>query len=125
MHELSAVRVEGKVLLDGEDILAPNVDPVEVRRRIGMVFQQPNPFAKSIFENVAYGLRIAGERDRKALEQRVRESLEAAALWDEVKDRLNSSALELSGGQRQRLCIARAIAIRPDVLLLDEPASAL
>ncbi|MDI1431172.1 phosphate ABC transporter ATP-binding protein PstB [Polyangium sorediatum] len=126
MHELSeGVRVTGQVYLDGEDIFAPHVDPVEVRRKVGMVFQRSNPFPKSIFENVAYGLRVAGERDRAVLERCVRESLEAAALWDEVKDRLHESALELSGGQQQRLCVARAVAVRPEVLLMDEPASAL
>ncbi|WP_348652746.1 phosphate ABC transporter ATP-binding protein PstB [Polyangium sp. 6x1] len=126
MHELhDGVRVTGKVYLDGADILDPHVDPVEVRRKVGMVFQRSNPFPKTIFENVAYGLRVAGERNRAVLECRVHESLEAAALWDEVKDRLHESALELSGGQQQRLCVARAVAVRPEVLLMDEPASAL
>jgi phosphate transport system ATP-binding protein len=126
MHELGdGVRVEGSVLLDGEDVLHRDVDAVEVRRRIGMVFQRPNPFPKSIFDNVAFGLRMAGELGARALAERVEESLRGAALWDEVKDRLHDSALALSGGQQQRLCIARAIAVRPEVLLLDEPASAL
>jgi len=119
------VRVEGKILFDGENIYGPEVDPVEIRQKIGMVFQRPNPFPKSIFENVAYGLRIQGWRDKKKIGQRVEESLKAAALWDEVKDRLNSSAFTLSGGQQQRLCIARALAVEPEVLLMDEPASAL
>jgi phosphate transport system ATP-binding protein len=121
-----ATRVEGKVLIDGEDIYAPHVDVVQLRRRVGMVFQKSNPFPKSIFENVAYGLRInrmAGNRGELA--GRVEESLKQAALWNEVKDRLPESALALSGGQQQRLCIARALAIQPDVLLMDEPASAL
>ncbi len=120
---IPAARVSGSVLLQGTDLYAPDVDPVEVRRRIGMVFQKPNPFPKSIFENVAFGLRINGYQDD--LEQRVTQSLRAAALWDEVKDRLNDNALELSGGQQQRLCIARALAVEPDILLMDEPASAL
>ncbi|HTM05267.1 MAG TPA: phosphate ABC transporter ATP-binding protein PstB [Vicinamibacterales bacterium] len=121
-----ATRVEGKVLIDDEDIYASSVDVVQLRRRVGMVFQKSNPFPKSIFENVAYGLRInrmAGTRGELA--GRVEESLKQAALWNEVKDRLQESALALSGGQQQRLCIARALAIRPDVLLMDEPASAL
>ena len=116
----------GKVLLDGRDVLDGHLDAVELRRRIGMVFQKSNPFPKSIFENVAYGLRIndmAGSRSD--LEGRVEESLRQAAIWEEVKDRLQDSALALSGGQQQRLCIARALAIKPDILLMDEPASAL
>lgn len=126
MHELSEdVHVTGRVMLDGVDVLDANVDPVDVRRRIGMVFQRPNPLPKSIFENVAFGLRVAGERDRDVIATRVKESLERAAIWDEVADRLDESALGLSGGQQQRLCIARAIAPRPEVLLMDEPASAL
>ena len=123
---LPGTRVEGTVLIDGEDIYAPGVDVVQLRRRVGMVFQKSNPFPKSIFENVAYGLRInrmAGNRGELA--GRVEESLKQAALWNEVKDRLQDSALALSGGQQQRLCIARALAIQPDVLLMDEPASAL
>ncbi|MEN3202149.1 MAG: phosphate ABC transporter ATP-binding protein PstB [Atribacterota bacterium] len=119
------LRVQGEILLDGENIYGDSVDPVALRRRIGMVFQRPNPFPKSIFENVAYGLRVQGWKNRKAIQERVEESLRAAALWDEVKDRLHASAFELSGGQQQRLCIARAIAVEPEILLMDEPASAL
>jgi phosphate transport system ATP-binding protein len=119
-------RVEGRVLIDGRNIYEHGVDVVQLRRRVGMVFQKSNPFPKSIFENVAYGLRINGMAGSKAdLSQSVEESLQRAALWDEVKDRLHLSALALSGGQQQRLCIARALAIRPDILLMDEPASAL
>jgi len=119
-------RVEGQVCLDGRDIYAPGTDVVALRQRVGMVFQKSNPFPKSIFENVAYGLRINGlVSGRNELADRVEESLKAAAIWDEVKDRLKDSALALSGGQQQRLCIARALAIRPEVLLMDEPASAL
>jgi phosphate transport system ATP-binding protein len=124
MNDLVATaRVEGSVLYHGIDLYGRDVDPIEVRRRIGMVFQRPNPFPKSIYDNVAYGLRILGLRDD--LDGRVERALRAAALWDEVKDRLKRSALGLSGGQQQRLCIARAIAVQPDVILLDEPASAL
>ncbi len=118
-------RVEGTILLDGEDIYASKVDPVEVRRRVGMVFQRSNPFPKSVFENVAFGLRIHGEKRESVLAEAVEKSLRGAALWDEVKDRLDESALSLSGGQQQRLCIARALAIAPEVILMDEPASAL
>jgi len=118
-----SVNVAGKVLYQGIDLYGPKVDPIEVRRRIGMVFQRPNPFPKSIYDNVAYGLRILGMKDN--LDARVERALVRAALWDEVKDRLKKSALGLSGGQQQRLCIARAIAVEPDVVLLDEPASAL
>ena len=111
------------MLYHGVDLYGANVDPIEVRRRIGMVFQRPNPFPKSVYDNVAYGLRILGMKDD--LDGRVEQALKSAALWDEVKDRLKRSALGLSGGQQQRLCIARAIAVQPDVILLDEPASAL
>jgi phosphate transport system ATP-binding protein len=123
---IPATRVEGEVLIDGEDIYAPGTDVVALRRRVGMVFQKSNPFPKSIFENVAYGLRINNlARSRRDLGERVERSLKDAAIWDEVKDRLHESALSLSGGQQQRLCIARALAIQPDILLMDEPASAL
>lgn len=126
MNELiPGCRVEGRVRLDGDDVYAPEIDPVAVRRRIGMVFQHSNPFPKSIFENVAYGLRIGDPVPKAELEERVERALRGAALWDEVKDRLGESALRLSGGQQQRLCIARALAVEPDVLLMDEPASAL
>src|SRR5207248_19487 len=115
----------GKVLLDGKDIYRKDIDLVELRRRVGMVFQKSNPFPKSIFENIAFGPRVAGIRDRTFLEETVERCLHQAALWDEVKDRLHQSALDLSGGQQQRLCIARALATNPDVVLMDEPASAL
>ena len=118
-------RVEGAVLLDNQDIYAPNIDVVEVRRRIGMVFQKPNPFPKTVFDNVAYGLRVNGIKDMASITERVEQGLQQAVLWDEVKDRLQDSALGLSGGQQQRLCIARALAVEPEVLLMDEPASAL
>jgi phosphate transport system ATP-binding protein len=117
--------VRGEVLLDGESVLGGALDVVELRRRVGMVFQKSNPFPKSIYENVAYGLRVAGQKDKAFLDGRVERSLQNAALWDEVKDRLHESALGLSGGQQQRLCIARALAVEPEVLLMDEPASAL
>ena len=120
---IPAARVTGEVIFRDRDLYAEDVDPVEVRRRIGMVFQKPNPFPKSIFENVAFGLRINGFKDD--IPERVEQSLRAAALWDEVRDRLDDSALGLSGGQQQRLCIARALAVEPDILLMDEPASAL
>jgi phosphate transport system ATP-binding protein len=126
MNDLVAqTRREGKILLDGEDIYAPNVDVVDVRRRVGMVFQRPNPFPKSIYDNVAYGARLLGVTQRRDLDAIVEKSLRAAALWDEVKDKLRESGLALSGGQQQRLCIARAVAIEPEVILMDEPASAL
>lgn len=118
-------RIEGEILLDGREIRGPKVDVVELRKRVGMVFQKSNPFPKSIFENIAYGPRVSGIRSRAKLQEIVEISLRRAALWDEVADRLNDSALQLSGGQQQRLCIARALATNPDVLLMDEPASAL
>ena len=116
---------EGKVLLDGEDIYDSTVDVVTLRRRVGMVFQKPNPFPKTVFENVAYGLRVNGIKDKSQITERVEKTLQQAALWEEVKDRLHDSALELSGGQQQRLCIARALAVEPEILLMDEPCSAL
>ena len=119
------VRVEGKIWLDGTDINTPDVDVIRLRRRVGMVFQKSNPFPKSIYENIIYGLRIAGIRNKSTLDETVEKSLRGAALWDEVKDRLHDSALSLSGGQMQRLCIARAIAVSPEVILMDEPCSAL
>lgn len=118
-------RIEGEINLHGENIYNKSVDVAELRRKVGMVFQRPNPFPKSIYENVIYGLRIAGENRRRVLDEAVEQSLRSAALWDEVKDRLDESALGLSGGQQQRLVIARAIAVQPEVLLLDEPTSAL
>ncbi|WP_299757893.1 phosphate ABC transporter ATP-binding protein PstB [uncultured Chloroflexus sp.] len=121
-----SARVEGQVLFHGENIYAPGVDPVNVRRRIGMVFQKPNPFPKSIYENVAYGPRINGWKLSKSeMDELVERSLRGAALWDEVKDKLNQNGLSLSGGQQQRLCIARALAVEPEVILMDEPCSAL
>jgi phosphate transport system ATP-binding protein len=123
---IAGTRVEGKVVIEGRDIYAAGTDVVALRRRVGMVFQKSNPFPKTIFENVAYGVRINGlARTRAELHERVEESLRSAAIWDEVKDRLHDSALALSGGQQQRLCIARALAITPEILLMDEPASAL
>ena len=119
-------RVEGSVCIDGQDIYAPSIDVVDLRRRVGMVFQKSNPFPKTIFENVAYGLRINRmARSKEELRSRIEASLRSAALWDEVSDRLHTSALSLSGGQQQRLCIARALAVEPEILLMDEPASAL
>ena len=118
-------RLEGRILLDGHDIHAPDVDVVELRRRVGMVFQKPNPFPKSIFDNIAYGLRINGMKDKRKLEETVEKSLRGAALWEEVKDRLDDNAFALSGGQQQRLCIARALAVEPEVILFDEPCSAI
>jgi phosphate transport system ATP-binding protein len=126
MNDLvEGVRLVGAIRLDGEDINAPEVDVIQLRRRVGMVFQKSNPFPKSIYENVVYGLRIAGIKNRAVLDETVERSLQNAALWEEVKDRLHESALRLSGGQMQRLCIARAIAINPDIILMDEPCSAL
>jgi phosphate transport system ATP-binding protein len=126
MNDLvDGVTIQGKLLLDGEDIYDKSVNVAALRRRVGMVFQKPNPFPKTIYENVAYGLRIQGINDRRILDEIVEKSLRGAALWDEVKDRLNENALGMSGGQQQRLVIARAIAIEPEVMLLDEPASAL
>ena len=119
------VRLEGRILFEGLDIHDPGCDVVELRKRIGMVFQKPNPFPSSIYDNVAYGPRVHGVRGRKVLDAIVRESLEAAALWDEVADRLHDSAMGLSGGQQQRLCIARTLAVEPEIVLMDEPCSAL
>lgn len=119
------VKIEGTVLLDGEDIYDPRVDTTLLRKKVGMVFQQPNPFPMSIYDNIAYGPRIHGIKNKAQLDEIVERSLKGAALWDEVKDRLKKSALGLSGGQQQRLCIARALAVEPEVLLMDEPTSAL
>lgn len=119
------VKIEGEILLDGQNIYHPKVDVVMLRKRVGMVFQRPNPFPMSIYDNISYGPRIHGMSDRKKLDEIVEKSLIGAALWDEVKDRLNSSAMGLSGGQQQRLCIARLLAVEPEVLLMDEPCSAL
>jgi len=123
---IPSYRIEGKVLLDGHDIYTTGADVITLRRRVGMVFQQPNPFPKSIYDNVAFGLRVNGlVKSRAELDERVEKALRSAALWDEVKDRLNRNALQLSGGEQQRICIARALAVQPEVLLMDEPASAL
>ncbi|MGQ9511614.1 phosphate ABC transporter ATP-binding protein PstB [Thermodesulfitimonas sp.] len=122
---IEGVRIQGKVLLDGEDIYAPQVDVVELRKRVGMVFQRPNPFPMSVYDNVAFGPRIHGLKNKRRLDEIVEASLRSAALWDEVCDRLHRSALGLSGGQQQRLCIARLLAVEPEVLLMDEPTSAL
>ncbi len=122
---IEGARLEGSVTLDGQDVYAPDVDPVELRKRVGMVFQRPNPFPMSIYDNIAYGPRIHGQKNKKILNEVVERSLQQAALWDEVKDVLKRSALALSGGQQQRLCIARVLAVEPEVLLMDEPASAL
>ena len=126
MHDLTpGARVEGMITLDGMNLYAPEADPVVIRHRIGMVFQRANPFPKTIFENVVYGPKIHGETNKKRLDEIAEKSLRRAALWDEVKDRLNRSALDLSGGLQQRLCIARVLAVEPEVILMDEPASAL
>lgn len=122
---VESARIEGRVRVGGEDIYTPEFDVIDLRRRVGMVFQKSNPFPKSIYENVAYGLRIAGENRRSVLDEAVERSLRAAALWSEVKDRLKGNALGLSGGQQQRLCIARTLAVEPEVVLMDEPCSAL
>ena len=126
MNDLTpSARVDGEIMLDGKNINAPGVDVVDVRRRIGMVFQRPNPFPKSIYDNVAYGPRLYGVRSKSDLDEIVKKSLMQAALWEEVKDKLNQSGLSISGGQQQRLCIARALAVEPEIILMDEPASAL
>jgi phosphate transport system ATP-binding protein len=122
---IDGTKINGKVLIDGEDIYAKNINVDSLRKEVGMVFQKPNPFPKTIFENVAYGLRVNGITDKKMIEERVETSIKQVVLWEEVKDKLKKSAFELSGGQQQRLCIARALAIHPSVLLMDEPTSAL
>ena len=126
MHDMNQnARISGQIYLDGKDIYQPSIDVNDIRKRIGMVFQKPNPFPKSVEDNVSFGLKINGVRDKSIIRHKVKESLEASFLWDEVKDKLDQSALSLSGGQQQRLCIARCIAIVPEVLLMDEPTSAL
>jgi phosphate transport system ATP-binding protein len=122
---IPGIKIEGDILLEGENIYHPKVDVAVLRKRVGMVFQKPNPFPKSIFNNIAYGLRINGMRDKKKIEMIVEKSLKEAALWDEIKDRMDENAFSLSGGQQQRLCIARALAIKPEVILFDEPCSAI
>jgi phosphate transport system ATP-binding protein len=126
MNDLNPdVTVTGTIRLDGEDIYSPKTDTVELRKRVGMVFQQPNPFPFSVYDNVTYGLRLAGIKDKQLLDQRVEESLKLAAVWDETKDHLKENALSFSGGQQQRICIARVLAVQPEIILLDEPTSAL
>jgi phosphate transport system ATP-binding protein len=125
MNDFVGARVEGEILYRGQNVYGPNVDPVEVRRRIGMVFQKPNPFPKSIYDNVAYGPRLLGVKNKSVLDDIVERSLKGSALWDEVRNDLKKSGLALSGGQQQRLCIARTIAVEPDIILMDEPCSAL
>lgn len=122
---IDGARAEGEIIIDGQDILSPEIDVVALRKKVGMVFQRPNPFPMSIYDNVAYGLRIHGLKDRKKMDEIVEKSLRGAALWEEVKDRLNAPALGLSGGQQQRLCIARLLAVEPEIILMDEPCSAL
>ena len=117
--------VTGSIKLDGQDIYSPSIDVVELRKKVGMVFQQPNPFPFSVYDNVSYGLKVAGVKDKKLIDQRVEESLKLAAIWDETKDKLHDNALSFSGGQQQRICIARVLATQPEVILLDEPTSAL
>ena len=126
MNDLvEGVRIEGTINIDGQDIYGKDVDTTLLRKNVGMVFQQPNPFPMSIYDNIAYGPRVHGIKDRKTLDKIVEDSLRGAAIWDEVKDRLKKSALSLSGGQQQRICIARALAVEPEILLMDEPTSAL
>ena len=122
---IPGTRCKGLIEIDGQDIYAPQVDVVDLRKKVGMVFQRPNPFPKSIFDNAAYGMRVNGIKNKEYLMEKVEQCLKGAALWDEVKDRLNENALALSGGQQQRLCVARALAISPEIVLMDEPASAL